>query len=168
MVDGASKKRVGAIVFLWAIVMIAVTAASGCYGRACEGDVQVYGRNPGEGRLYSADRWESTPIDTVWLDFPKQRAWIFDVQELGGRIPAQITTYVSAQADPNHELGGNFTIAAGNLAEVSGVVPNQFVVHNGTCADYFVRVVVEVPPAAPSSSIPSPTTDAGGDAEAGP
>jgi hypothetical protein len=153
---------------LWTTLMVSISVASGCYGRNCEGDVVVFGKNPGEGRLFSADKWESGPTDGVWLDFPKQRVWIFDLHELGGRTPAIVTPYVSAQADPVHELGGNFTIAAGNLAEISGAVPDQVVVHNGTCADYFLRVVVEAPPRAPEASLPSPIPDAGGDAEAGP
>ena len=163
-----TRKSVMAVVMLWAIVMSAVALASGCYGHTCDGDVQVFGKNPGEGRLFSADKWESSAIDGVWLDFPKQRAWIFDLHELGGRTPAVVTSYVSAQTDPNHELGGNFTIAAGNLAEISGVAPDQVVVHNGTCADYYLRVVVEAPPRAPNASVPTPIPDAGSDAEAGP
>lgn len=163
-----SRKRVMAIVALWTVVMGAVSFASGCYGHTCDGEVKFFGRNPGEGRLFTADKWESSAIDGVWLDFPKQRAWIFDLHELGGRTPTVVTTYVSAQADPNHEPGGNFTLAAGNLAEVSAVAPDQVVIHNGTCADYFVRVVVEAAPRAPNASLPSSIPDAGDDAEAGP
>jgi hypothetical protein len=151
------EKRVFAVVGLWIVVMIAVASASGCYGRNCDGSVLVYGRDPGEGRLLSADLWESTPVDGIWLDFPKQRAWIFDLHDLGGRVPQVIVPYVSAQADPNHEPGANFTIAAGNLAEISGVQNDQVIIHNGTCADYFLRLTVE---AAPRATTPS-TTDSG-------
>ena len=149
-----SRKSVMAVVVLWTVVMVAVAFASGCYGHTCDGEVTVFGKNPGEGRLFSADKWESGPIDGLWLDFPKQRAWIFDLHALGGRVPAVVTPYVSAQADPVHE-SGNFTIAAGNLAEISAVAPDQVVIHNGTCADYYLRVVVEAPPIAPSASVPS-------------
>ena len=148
------SRRVIAIVTLWVVVMVAVAFASGCYGRNCDGSVAVYGHDPGEGRLLSADLWESSPVDGIWLDFPKQRAWIFDLHDLGDRVPQVITPYVSAQADPVHE-GGNFTIAAGNLAEISGVQNNQVVIHNGTCADYFLRLTVEAAPRAPTSSIDS-------------
>lgn len=166
---GPSRKRVAAAVALFFVVMGSVSLASGCYGHNCDGDVLVWGRNAGEGRLLSADLYESSPIDGVWLDFPKQRAWIFDLHDLGDRVPQVITPYVSAQADPNHEPGGNFAVAAGNLAEISGVTKGQVVVHNGTCADYFLRVTVQAAPLAPSASIPpSPTPDAGNDAETGP
>ena len=114
------EKRVFAVVGLWIVVMVALASASGCYGRNCEGSVLTYGRDPGEGRLLSADLWESSPVDGVWLDFPKQRVWIFDLHDLGDRVPQVIIPYVSAQADPTKEPGGNFTIAAGNLAEISG------------------------------------------------
>ena len=162
-----SRKGVMAVVVLWTVVMVAVAFASGCYGHTCDGEVTTFGRTPGEGRLYSADGWESGPVDGLWLDFPKQRAWIFDLHELGGRTPIKFWPYVSAQADPIHE-SGNFTLAAGNLAEISAVAPNQVVIHNGTCADYFLRLVVEAPPLAPNASLPLPVADAGGDAEAGP
>ncbi len=150
------ERRAFTVVGLWIVVMVAVASASGCYGRNCDGSVLVYGREPGEGRLLQADLWESSSIDGVWLDFPKQRAWVFNLHDLGDRVPQVIIPYVSAQADPVHE-GGNFTIAAGNLAEISGVQSNQVIVHNGTCADYFLRLTVE---AAPRATTPS-TTDSG-------
>ena len=153
------SRRVVAIVTLWVVVMVSVAFASGCYGHNCDGDVKIFGHEPGEGRMLSADLWESSPIDGVWLDFPKARVWIFDLHDLGDRLPEQITPYVSAQADPNHELGGNFTIGAGNLAQISGVVNDQVAVQNGTCADYFLRLTVEAAPRAPNSSMPS--TDSG-------
>ena len=162
-----SRRRILAIFALWTVVMVAASFASGCYGHNCDGSTLVYGRNAGEGRLLSADLWESGPIDGAWLPFPRQRAWIFELPDLGERVPQVITPYVSAQADPSHE-SGNFAIAAGNLADISSVAKNQVVVHNGTCADYYLRVVVEAAPLPPSASIPSSVPDAGGDAEAGP
>lgn len=165
----ASTKRVLAVVVLWAVVMGATSFASGCYGHNCDGSVEFYGRNVGEGRLLSADLWESSPVDGVWLDFPRQRVWIFDLNTLGtDRIPQLIVPYVSAQADPLHE-NGNFTIAAGNLAEQSSVVNGQVVIKNGTCADYYLRLVVQVAPRpTPGTTPPLPSSDAGSDAEAGP
>jgi hypothetical protein len=153
------SRRVVAIVTLWVVVMVAVGFASGCYGHNCDGDIQVFGRNAGEGRLLSADLWESSPVDGVWLDFPKQRLWIFDLHDLGDRVPQVIIPYVSAQADPSHE-GGNFTIAAGNLAEISGVGNNQVVIHNGTCADYFLRLTVQAAPRASTTPTSSPDSGA--------
>ena len=166
MAEGSSKQRVVAAVALWAVVMGATALGSGCYGHNCDGDVQFYGRNQTEGRLLSSDLWESGPIDGVWLDFPKQRIWIFDLTALGNdRVPQLVVPYVSAQANPLAEFG-NYTIAAGNLAEQSGVTKGQITIKNGTCADYYLRVVVQAAPRPPGASLPS--SDAGTDAEAGP
>lgn len=162
----SSAKRVFALLGLWAAVMGATSFAAGCYGHNCDGDVQVFGRNPGEGRLLSADLWESSPVDGVWLEFPKQRIWIFDLTALGNdRQPQLILPYVSAEPDPNRS-GGNGTIAAGNLAEQSGVANGQVVIKNGTCADYYLRLVVLAAPRPPTA--PPISSDAGSDAEAGP
>ena len=163
-----TSRRVVAIVTLWTIVMLAVGFASGCYGHNCDGDVVIYGRNPGEGHLISPDEWESTPIDGKWIDFPKARFWIFDLKDLGDRVPVDIHPYVSAQPDPNHDEGGNFAIAAGNLAEISQVDKGRVVIHNGTCADYSMRLYVRAAPRPSGPPTPASFPDAGGDAEAGP
>jgi hypothetical protein len=160
---------------LWTVVMGAASIASGCYGHNCDGDLLVFGRVPGEGQLVDANTWQSSPIDQAWLPFPKQRTWIFELRELGDRVPAVPLAYVSAESDPLHSAAG-FTLGAGNIAELSGAEKGRLVVHNGTCADYYLRVVVEAAPFPPSSAVPdastaAPTpsaTDAGGDAEAGP
>jgi hypothetical protein len=171
----ASRRRVMALGALWTVVMGATSFASGCYGHNCDGDVLVFGHAPGEGQLLDANTWQSGPIDGAWLPFPKQRTWIFELRELGDRVPAVPLAYVSAEADPLH-VGGNFTVGAGNIVELSGADKGRLVVHNGTCADYYVRVVVQSAPVAPAGGVPdastaAPTsgpTDAGGDAEAGP
>ena len=146
---------------LWAVVSGAVVAIAGCYGHNCDGDVVNYGRGADEGRLLDANTWESSPIDGRWLDFPKQRAWVFDLHELGDRAPALVLPYVSAQADPLHEGGSNFTLGSGNLTEISGADKGHVTIHNGTCADYYLRLVVV---AAPEPSAPSPTAPSAADA----
>jgi hypothetical protein len=140
--------------------MAATSFAAGCYNQACDGDVQVYGRNAGEGRMLSADMWESSPVDGVWLPFPGARVWIFELGELGDREPQIIVPSVSAQRDPTHDEGGNSTIAAGNLAEQSGIGKGRITIKNGTCADYYLRLVVVAAPRPPSA--------AGADSGAGP
>ncbi len=154
-------KRVVALVSLWTVVMASAALFAACFPHTCEGDFVVYGRNANEGRLLNADTWESTPIDGPWLDFRAQRVYVFDLHDLGvDRLPEIVTPYVSAQKDPLHE-GGNFTVAAGNLTEISGAERGKVTLKNDTCADYFLRVVVQATPRAPAG-------DAGRDADASP
>lgn len=164
-------RRSTTLVLLWAIVMIAVVSASGCYGRNCEGSVDYFGRNPGEGRMASPDEWESMAFDAKWLPFPRQRVWVFEMKDLGLRTPFKVDVYLSAQENPVGE-NGNLTPGGGNLTEISGIGPGKMTVKNGTCADYYLRVVAEASPApgTPATTPPdagAPALDAG-DAEAGP
>lgn len=166
-------RRTTTLLLLWAVVMIAVASASGCYGRNCEGEVAYYGRVPGEGRMASPDEWESMAFDAKWLPFPRQRVWVFEMKDLGLRTPFKIDVYLSAQENPVAE-NGNLTPGGGNLTEISGVGPGRMTVKNGTCADYYLRVVAEASPLPPAPGAP-PIADSGpdsgadaGDAEAGP
>jgi hypothetical protein len=168
-------KRTFAFVALWGVVMGALGWMSGCYGRNCEGETTFFGRKVGEGRLVAPDTWETSPTNSKWLPFPQQRVWVFETTDLGSRVPYDIDVFVSAAEDPVAE-NSNFVQAGGNLAEISGVGEGRFVVKNGTCADYFVRVVARAAPQAPPAP-PVSTADAsadagdagdGGDAEAGP
>ncbi|MBX3191779.1 MAG: hypothetical protein KF819_32615 [Labilithrix sp.] len=161
----------GALVALWATVMLGVGLASGCYGRNCEGEVLAFGSKPGEGRLINADTWASGPMDGRWLPFPRQRVWVFDLKDLGDRIPQFPMPFVSAQEDPVL-LDGNFTVGAGNIAEISAVGPGRIAVRNGTCADYYLYLVVTASPlpgATSSGAVPEAdaSTDAAS-ADAGP
>ncbi len=145
---------------VWVGVSSAVVAA-GCYNHNCDGDVVFYGRGANEGRLLDANTWESSPIDGRWLDFPKQRIWNFDLHELGDRAPALVLPYVSAQADPLHEPSSNFTLGSGNLTEIEAADKGRVSIQNGTCADYYLRlVVVAAPePPAPASASADASTD---------
>lgn len=149
------------LALLWAAVVAGLLAIPACYGHTCEGDVVRYGRNAGEGRLVTPDIWESNPIDKGWLEFPHQRTWDIDLHELGiDRVPILIVPNVSAQANPLAE-GGNFTVSAGNLTTLQASA-GHITVHNDTCADYYLHVVVT---AAPIPETPTaPTADAGTDA----
>ena len=165
------RRRTTALVLLWVIVMIAVAAASGCYGRNCEGEVTYFGRNLGEGRMANADEWESMPYDSKWLPFPRQRVWGLVMKDMGLRTPFKIDVSLSAQENPIAE-NGNFVPGGGNLTEISGVGPGTMTVKNGTCADYYLRVTAEARPvptgATPSTPDDAGTSDAASDADGGP
>jgi hypothetical protein len=154
-----------ALGILWAAVTGGMVALPGCYGHNCDASTGVYGTKPGEGRMIDENTWESSPMDGKWLHFSSQHIWYFEVPALGDRTPFRIETYISPVEDPNHTFS-NFTMAGGNLGELSGVGPNRFVVRNGTCAEYFVRVVVEVPPK-PTEIAPGTAGEVDASVEAG-
>jgi hypothetical protein len=162
-----SRKRIVALGALWAAVTGAMLAMPGCYGDNCVNTAGSYGTKPGEGRMIDENTWESSPMDGKWLHFSSGHIWFFEVPALGDRAPFRIETYISPIEEPNvarpDKAPSNFTVAGGNLAELSGVGPNRFVVRNGTCAEYYVRVVVEVPPR-PETVAPGTGVDAGVDA----
>ncbi len=160
--DRGRMRSVMLLVAVWSTVMGAVALVPGCYGRNCEGETAAYGRVPGEGRMVAPDAWESNPIDGKWLPFPRQRSWVFEMRDLGQRTPYLPEVFISGNENPSAE-NGNFTLAGGNLAEVSSVGPGRMTVKNDTCADYFVRVVAHAPPNPPV--VTPPIGDAG---DAGP
>jgi hypothetical protein len=159
------NRRLVALSILWAAVTGGMLAIPGCYGHSCDATSGSYGTKPGEGRMIDENTWESSPIDGKWLHFSSQHIWFFEVPALGDRVPYSIETYISPVEDPNHAFS-NFTMAGGNLAELSNVGPNRFIVRNGTCAEYFVRVVVQVPPK-PTQIAPGTPGEVDASAEAG-
>ena len=159
-----------ALVFglFWAAVTAAVALVPGCYGRTCEASGETYGTEPGEGRMIDADTWESSQIDGKWLFYPGARVWGFEVLAWGDRRPVEIDAYVSASEAPHSPdtAFGQSAKAGGNLAELSGIGQNRLVIRNGTCAQYWLRVVVHLEPRPPQGAVPPPSMDAGVDAGA--
>lgn len=152
-------KRVVVLAALWASVTLGLAALAGCYGNICDPSFVRYGRASGEGRLLDEDTWESNAVEGQWLPFPRQRAYEMDLSALGDRTPQLILPYISAE--PN---GASHTIGAGNLAELSGVGLGRATVKNGTCADYYLRLVVVAPPKPPApAATAQPSADAGSD-----
>jgi hypothetical protein len=143
------KLRIAALAAFWVAVTGAIAFSSACYTHNCDADVQNYGGDAGDGRLLDENTWESSPIDGPWLPFPRQRFYVFDLHLLGDRRPMIPLPYVSAQRDPLHE-GGNFTLGSGNLTEISAADKGKIVIHNGTCADYYLRLVVQSEPLPPA------------------
>lgn len=151
-----------------ALVVATAALAGGCTARNCDGDVLTYGRSPGEGSLADPNTWQSTPFDGRWLDFPHRRQWILDTSALGSRTPKAVYGYVSAFPEPNKvpspgERTGNFTLAGGDLLLFVLVKPGQLSVLNSTCADFYLRVVVEAVPEPPDTDPDVDGEDAGSD-----
>lgn len=161
-------RRAIVLAAVWASVTAAIAIVPGCYGRNCDGSTENFGDKPGEGRMIDEDTWESAPIDGKWLFYPGARIYFFNVPALGDRKPYDIRAYLSPVEDPNvfhpERPPNNFTLGGGNLTELSGVDRNRFVVRNGTCADYWMRVVVNLEPRPPAATTPPSTVDGGNDA----
>ena len=168
-----SRLRLLTCLALWLVVSIGVLLAPGCYGQNCEGGAETFGSEITDGHMVTPDVWESSSQGSKWLWFPRQHVYFFDIPALGGRVPYQTTAYLSAEEEPNKS--GHYTQAAGSVAVFSGVGPNRVDVRNDTCSDYYLRVVLEVPPFAPviydagagtsTPSVAGSTAD-GGSAEA--
>ncbi len=162
-----AARRIVAFGALWLAVGAGTLLAPGCYGRNCEGGIEVFGVDAGQGEMVTPDRWASNPFEGQWLWFPRQRLYFFEVPELGGRTPDLILPYVSASPEPG-KTNGDLTIGAGNIALISGIGSNRVAVKNDTCSDYYLRLVLEAPPfppAVPDAGIADAAPD---DAEAGP
>jgi len=145
---------------LWLSISAGALAAPGCYGRNCEGGLEVYGVDTSEGRMIDENTWESGPIDGTWLPYPRQRFYVFEIPELGGRKPYSPEPYISASPEPMKN--GNFILGSGNIATMSGAGPNRVNIHNDSCSDFYLRLVLHVPPLPPAV----PAADDGG-ADAG-
>lgn len=163
-----ADRRALVLTGLWLAASAAVLALPACYGRNCDPSVTTFGRQTGEGRLLDTDTWESNPVDGRWLPFPGNRAWVFDLRELGNRVPQIVIPYLSASVDPLRE-NQNFTVGGGNIAVISGATNGFVTITNSSCADYFLRLVVISNPVPPVASAPgdagaSGATDAATDA----
>lgn len=129
-------------------------ANEACLTRACDPSASDWGKLPGEGSFIGSDAWQSTTLDGEWVPFPHGvRVALFHPL---GRTPTEVVVWISAEKQ--QVLGRtNFTLAGGDVAKISDVSDSAFAVTNGTCADFYVRVVARAAPVA----VPSPPVDAG-------
>lgn len=154
-------QRVGRLLvmpLLGAAILGAVSLTNeACLTRACDYSDGEWGNKPGQGSLIDANTWQSTALDGEWVPFPHSvRLALFPPL---GRAPTEIVVWISAEK--KQAAGTNFTLAGGDVAKISDVSDRAFAVTNGTCADFYVRVVARAAPAPP----PPPPVDAGSDAD---
>lgn len=98
------------------------------------------------GRWVTPDLWESNPIDSHWIPYPAERTIVLHVRDpkTGIEIPytevAEIRAYVASATG-----GYDGTLAGGLLSAVSTscLEKRQICALNDTCADYFLRVMVQ-------------------------
>jgi hypothetical protein len=116
--------------------------------------------------MLDPNTWISGPVDGPWLWFPRQRVWVFEVPQLGGRTPEIIIPYVSSSPEPSKT--GDHVIGAGNIALIGGPWPNRVTVRNDTCSDYYLRLVLEAPPFPPEADAGVANTGEAGTADVTP
>lgn len=128
-----------------ACALATALATPACLTRACDPSQEIFGLKEGEGRLLDEDTWESSPLDGKWLPYPHQRTWVlFYGGYMKGRTPTSVQVFLSADERPN-QAGSNFTQGGGDVVKMYNVTSDSMGLVNGTCADYFVRVVVKAP-----------------------
>jgi hypothetical protein len=130
------------------VAFSAATAAAGCTTHQCDAsgpfdfpatdasaDAAVVPRVTllGDGQI----RWESSPFDGPWLDFPGQRTYTIRFP-LPFASPPEIAFYIAADAAAAQ---ANFVVGGANLAQFSELTVTGVSVFNPSCADYGLRVV---------------------------
>lgn len=131
-------------------------SALGCFGRECEGDwVDFWGEFDGvRASMIDANTFQTSPVEGRWLPFPHRRSFViwFDKilatneKMLGCARVDWVQLYVSADPVPT---ATNYAIAAGNVGQVFTLENDSHRavgVHNATCADFYLRVVIHATP----------------------
>ena len=150
----------------FALVPLAA-ATNGCFGRECDAVYSI--TQPLDGYLIDEDTWESNPMSGDWMEFGGQQYWTIQLGKLGNREPDWIVGYISNQQkavvlDANgNKILRAFTPAGGNVFELSNSSSASITVHNNTCAQYYLRVVIHATPRKPSLDAGSDTGDASSD-----
>ena len=104
----------------------------------------------------SGSSYESAPWNGPYLHFPGGRR--YRLEHHLGRTPVLVQTYLSFSEEPMS--GGNAAESAGNQAVIEAVDDEIILVHNDTCAEFWLRVVAL---AGPPSSSDAGTSDAPAD-----
>jgi hypothetical protein len=134
---------VGSLALAQGLVVLASGGGAACTTHQCDGDFQDYFG----GHVVDPDTYETNAFDEPWLDYPGMRTFLIHFPIDFGRPPVSVEAYVAT--DPNaNGPGQQWAEAAGNLAEISLASSAGIFVTNSTCSAYYLRVVVNFPPAA--------------------
>ena len=166
----AAVLAAGAVLFAATIVQPACTVKGACDETPgvdyCKlvGDAAV--NCPGN--RIGLTRWESSPLKGKWLFFPRNSGLNFDPRDPdGGRIVGEITStvaWISVCENPV-ATGCNYVVASGNNAEFTVTSSGTFWIKNNTCADFWIRVVMESDGVGPDTGVVAPI-DTGVDSRA--
>jgi hypothetical protein len=149
------------------VLVAALFANEGCLTDACKGGVTSFGDAPGQGSFIDENTWQSVEVDADWLRFPHQTR--IDFKHPLGRAPYEVLVWISAEQRPVERPGANFTLAGGDVATISAQRADTISVYNGTCADYYVRILARAAARPPKvdASEPSDGGAEGGALEGG-
>jgi hypothetical protein len=146
---------------LVAVAAPSVALQTGCQLNTCQGTLHTPPRLPDgglTGELLDEHTWESAPMQGDWADLKGNDTQQWDYHALGNQTVANVVVYLSS--DRNwFDAGSNWTIATGNLAEVTSVTPpftgayeegglhpgdrlDLLSLTNATCSEGYYRVVI--------------------------
>ncbi len=145
----------------------------GCENHLCDPSASSWGMQAGQGVLLDSTHWASSHVYDAWAPYPHNVTETFDYRPFFPNCdPDVVFVYLSPDQVPAplpSTDGGNAGTPSnstgpvgGNLAEyVGATVPGFVTIYNDSCADYFVRVVVECPAADAADAAAAPG-DSGG------
>ncbi len=116
-----------------------LVAQSGC-GPSCPSSERVV--EAGIRHTSGAERvYQSSSAEGPFLPF--EGATLLHIRHGLGVVPHQIAIYLSFADRPLSSGGGGFSQAAGNQATIQRVNAEEVAIKNDSCANYYVRVVIE-------------------------
>jgi hypothetical protein len=98
---------------------------------------------PCSGRLLDPYTWESNPIHSNWLAYDGQHQWNMTLRDASTNQLIRGTIFKITPFVASDRNGADAVLASGNLTEANVIDGATIYVRNDTCANYFVRVVVE-------------------------
>lgn len=111
----------------------------------CDGSPPTSDAGACAARLVDDYTWMSHPL-SGGLDYGAQRDWRLSLKDGAGReIKGTVYEVIPYIASSLNGEATQWVVAPGNLAEIT-TSGHTVTVHNDTCAEYFLRVVVRAAP----------------------
>jgi hypothetical protein len=114
-------------------------AVSACDCDHEQGSPVLFNGGTTQDGLYQTSDWQGP-----WLHFPGGRRYV--LQHGLGRSPTQITPYLAFHEYPldggdAEDAGSSLSPGSGDTSLIERVDSQQIVIRNGTCSEFFLRVV---------------------------
>lgn len=134
----------GVVTFAGALALLAAPTA--CSTHQCDFTL-LDEKNAGE--MVDDDTWESSPLTGTWMKLGPSYFYTFHVPKFANRTLVSTEAYVAVDPVPS-DGGSSWTIGAGNIVLFGSpsTVGEDFTINvaNGTCGDYYVRIVLRAAP----------------------